>query len=317
MSKALRALGALRQYRRETGSLRKPDIILGNRGSMGDAILLTTLLRELHLRGQRAAILTDYPELYRGLPFGAGCLPASTPVLSLSRWLGIPVHYIQYAKPLPGAHAEYPPKQHILAEMCAHAGLQDEIDLRPYFFLTEEERAGAAKYRGAVIVQSTCLTARFKMWTKDWGAERMQQVVERLSKDRRVVQLGGLSDPLLAGAEDCRGLPFRGAAAILSQTTLFVGLVGFLMHLARAVDTPSVIVYGGREKPWQSGYSCNVNLASDVPCSPCWRYDDCAGNKVCMEMITVDAVVGAVEEALNRPKTALAVDTARLLPCSF
>lgn len=317
MFKILRGLDALRQYRCETGSLRKPDIILGNRGSIGDAILLTTLLRESHRRGKRAVMLTDYPELYRGLPFEAGCLPASTPILSVSRWLGIPVHYIQYAKSLPGGHAEYPPKQHILAEMCAHAGLQGEIDLRPYFFLTEEERAGAAEYQGAVIVQSTCLTARFKMWTKDWGAERMQQVVERLSKDRRVVQLGGLSDPLLAGAQDCRGLPFRSAAAILSQATLFVGLVGFLMHLARAVDTPSVIVYGGREKPWQSGYDCNVNLASDVPCAPCWRYDDCAGNKTCMDMITVEAVVGWVEEVLGRPKTALAVEKAMLLPCSF
>lgn len=297
MLKILRGLDALLHY-----GLRRPDIILGNRGSTGDAILLTTLLRELHRTGKRAAILTDYPELYRGLPFGAACLPADTPVLSASRWLRIPVHHIQYAKPMPEEHAEYPPKQHILAEMCAHAGLDGEIDLRPYFSLTEDEKAAAAGYQGTVVVQSTCLTARYKMWTKDWGADRMQQVVERLSGDRRVVQLGASADPHLVGAEDCRGLPFRKVAAILSQADLFVGLVGFLMHLARAVDTPAVIVYGGREKPWQSGYSCNVNLASDVPCSPCWRYEDCAGGKICMDLITVDAVVAEVESALAKPK---------------
>jgi hypothetical protein len=36
-----------------------------------------------------------------------------------------------------------------------------------------------------------------------------------------------------------------------------------------------------------------------------------------MDMITVEAVVGWVEEVLGRPKTALAVEKAMLLPCSF
>jgi ADP-heptose:LPS heptosyltransferase len=85
------------------------------------------------------------------------------------------------------------------------------------------------------------------------------------------------------------------------------------MHLARAVETRAVIIYGGRELPSQSGYVANLNLASDVPCAPCWRYDDCAGNKVCMDMITPAAVINAVEEVLNSPREELAVDKVELL----
>ena len=155
------------------------------------------------------------------------------------------------------------------------------------------------------------------MWTKEWGAKRFQKVVDHLVKKHRIVQLGAKEDPLLQGAEDCRGLPFRKAAAILSQAKLFIGLVGFLMHLARAVDTRSVIVYGGRERPWQSGYSCNKNIISETPCSPCWRYDDCPGHRVCMDMIQETAVTEAAEATLKTLGEPMPVDKVVLQRCSF
>ena len=53
--------------------------------------------------------------------------------------------------------------------------------------------------------------------------------------------------PPLKGALDLRGKTgLREAAAILSNSLVFIGQVGFLMHLARAVDCRSVIVYGGQ-----------------------------------------------------------------------
>jgi ADP-heptose:LPS heptosyltransferase len=93
---------------------------------------------------------------------------------------------------------------------------------------------------------------------------------------------------------------------------LFLGQVGFPMHLARAVDRPAVIVYGGREMPWQSGYPCNANLSTPLPCAPCWRWNACDNpiERECMRRIGVDEVVAAVRERAARADEPLEVDVA-------
>ena len=56
-----------------------------------------------------------------------------------------------------------------------------------------------------------------------------------------------------------------------------------VMHLARAVDCRSVIIYGGREHPSQSGYSANENLYWSGACAPCWLRNDCNYGRICMQ----------------------------------
>ena len=82
---------------------------------------------------------------------------------------------------------------------------------------------------------------------------------------------------------------------------MFLGLVGFVMHLARAVECPSVIVYGGREPPELTGYACNTNLDSRPPCSPCWYYSHCEFDRRCLTAIAPAAVVNAVTRLLASP----------------
>jgi ADP-heptose:LPS heptosyltransferase len=99
----------------------------------------------------------------------------------------------------------------------------------------------------------------------------------------------------------------------MSQSLTFVGLVGFLMHLARSVDCRSVIVYGGREAPWQSGYSCNENLFTTLSCSPCWLWSKCDHGHRCMKEIEPQRVVTGIQTQVERAGTPLEVDT-DLLP---
>ena len=109
---------------------------------------------------------------------------------------------------------------------------------------------------------------------------------------------------------DLRGqTSLRETAAILASSQLFVGQVGFLMHLARAVDCRSVIVYGGRETPEQSGYPCNVNLYSPVACSPCWRLNSCPFDRICLDMINADDVIAGVEQQVARAGATLETTT--------
>jgi len=98
------------------------------------------------------------------------------------------------------------------------------------------------------------------------------------------------------------------AATILANCRVFVGNVGFLMHLARAVECRSVIVFGGREAPWQSGYSGNINLFSPVSCAPCWLWNKCDHDRICMDVITAEEVIDSVKLQLEMPAENLPVD---------
>lgn len=125
------------------------------------------------------------------------------------------------------------------------------------------------------------------------------------------MQLGNHDDPLLEDVIDLRGkTSLRHCAAILAQSLVFVGIEGFLMHLARAVDCRSVIIYGGRTKPEETGYSCNENLYTSMSCSPCWRTNTCELNRACMDSITSDMVISAIERQISKYGTQLAIDTA-------
>jgi ADP-heptose:LPS heptosyltransferase len=90
---------------------------------------------------------------------------------------------------------------------------------------------------------------------------------------------------------------------------MFVGLESMHMHLARAVECPSVIVYGGRLRPDQIGYACNENLYNPVPCAPCWLESRCEIGRVCLETIAASDVIEAAERLLSRPREGLALES--------
>lgn len=100
----------------------------------------------------------------------------------------------------------------------------------------------------------------------------------------------------------------RQAAAILSASRLFIGLATGLVHLARAVECRSVIVYGGREDPSRSGYSANENLYWSGPCAPCWQRNHCDYDRVCMSEILPEQVIAAARRQFDLYGTPLAVD---------
>jgi Glycosyltransferase family 9 (heptosyltransferase) len=264
-------------------------------------------------------IVSDHPELFAGnqdvahvRSLWARYSPDASTVSICQRFVrlwGGEFIRLEYA-PLAGDDQSRPPARHIIAEMCARVHVTGKVSIRPYLHLTEAEQASAAWAVGRIIIQSSGMEARHPMRNKQWYQDRFQGVVDALRGEVEFIQLGGAADPRLRHAVDFRGqTSIRETAAILSQARLYVGTVGFLMHLARAVDCPSTIIYGGREAPWQSGYSCNLNLYSAVPCAPCWRWNTCEFDRRCMSEISIADVVSAIRQMIQTPRHPLAVDT--------
>lgn len=278
-----------------------PDIALYFNGGLGDEIMRSAVARELKKRGTRKVWqFTAVPDLYAGNP-DLIAVPDDYRLYRLCRMFGVPC-----------IQPNYPanPPRHFIVMMCEAVGIQGEVELRPHVVLTEAERtAGKIVQRPQIVMQTSSLAARHPMRNKLWPHERFQIVADALKDEFDLIQLGATSDPELNGALDLRGkTSVRQAAAILSVSQLFIGLATGLVHLARAVECRSVVIYGGREDPTRSGYSANENLCWDGPCAPCWLRNDCNFDRVCMSDIHPEQVIAAVRRQEARYGTPLPIE---------
>jgi len=97
-------------------------------------------------------------------------------------------------------------------------------------------------------------------------------------------------------------------AAILKRCDLFIGADSGVMHLAAAVGTPLVAIFGPSNHkawgPWPRD-GRHVILRADLPCSPCSYVGYNVGQRescqavTCMKAITAETVLAAAESILQ------------------
>jgi heptosyltransferase-3 len=118
-----------------------------------------------------------------------------------------------------------------------------------------------------------------------------------LRKARRILGLARRPAVDLAGR-----LTLKQLAAVLRRSCLFLGVDSAPMHMAAAMGTPVVALFGpsGEHnwRPWGDGH---VVVAKDLFCRPCGQ-DGCNGSKRsdCLEMLTEAEVIAAVEAQIRR-----------------
>jgi ADP-heptose:LPS heptosyltransferase len=155
---------------------------------------------------------------------------------------------------------------------------------------------------------------RSKEDTKNWPLEAWTTLLPRLADDVNWIHLGDDAEPVFPGVTRfAGGLSMRESLAILAHADLHVGPVSFLMHGANGLNVRSIIVYGGRETPKNSGYENNVNLYTPMECSPCWIHStkgECCPNALeCMRKITFTDVENAIRCVLKRPRIPSSIST--------
>ena len=312
-------------YRRKFGT---PQTVLWHGTGPGDDLLCSAVMHESMRRtGKPAWIFSRNPGLFLHNPDAGVVLPLEQQLMNQFGTRGLPpiIHPV-YGEYIPEDDRDKVADYHIIARMCEIAGISGDIAIRPYMHLSPQEMAAGKLANRQIVIQSSgnltpakpdaftsqrSAGSRFVMRTKQWFPERFQQTADAFMPDWTFVQLGAPEEPPIKGAMDLRGkTTMRESAAILANSALYLGQVGFLMHLARAVECRSVIIYGGREAPHQSGYSSNVNICGTQPCSPCWYWNRCtsAQDMACMHEISAEQVISGVSEALTLAGSPLSVD---------
>ncbi len=151
----------------------------------------------------------------------------------------------------------------------------------------------------------------FKSWTEAKNAE----LIRRLARDGHRVVVTAAPDArekaivgrILAAASvpvtDLSGqLSLRELAALAGRARLFFGVDSAPMHIAAAMGTPVVALFGpSGEKEWGPWRVPHRIVVSEHPCRPCGN-DGCGGGKVseCLTLLAVDRVHAAVNELLAR-----------------
>jgi ADP-heptose:LPS heptosyltransferase len=72
------------------------------------------------------------------------------------------------------------------------------------------------------------------------------------------------------------------------------------MHLAAALGTPTIGIFGSTSPAWTSprGGSARVVGPADVDCSPCFR-KSCPFDRECLTAIAPESIADAVEELVG------------------
>jgi ADP-heptose:LPS heptosyltransferase len=90
--------------------------------------------------------------------------------------------------------------------------------------------------------------------------------------------------------------------ALASKSRLFVGNDSGIAHIAAAVNTPSVVVFGSSNvhhwRPWSA--APNEVVREDLPCAPCPGYT-CGefDEPRCIRLVSPERVISAIQRVLE------------------
>ncbi|MBI3802814.1 MAG: putative lipopolysaccharide heptosyltransferase III [Nitrospirae bacterium] len=307
--KALPAMERLRRERAVLGEIRSAHVDL--------SVNLTT--------GDRGLFLS----LYSGAGHRVGLLPTQRPARLMRMIYNLPFQ-------VPNTHTHMV-ERHL--ESIRALGYEP-LRKRPELFFSKEEEdrllslliaQGWSERRqaeGRFLVQVHPVSRWiFKCWQDDAMAAAIDHLIGERGVD--VVLTGG---PAAIEREKCdrilsltRHRPMslvgktslRELAALSKRADLFFGVDSAPMHIAAAMETPVVTLFGPSVaelwRPWGEGHTTVIKDFSCVPCSQ----DGCGGSKRsrCLEEMTPKEVIGEIDRSLSLLKAARREPSViRLLP---
>lgn len=187
----------------------------------------------------------------------------------------------------------------------------------PVLHLSREEEAAAERLlarlhidpdRGPMVM----LHPGARYWFKTWPPERFAALANRLIEQRHATVLigGGPQEQPIAKAIEVMAHPsivslvgaidLREYAALVKRCALFVGNDNGAMHIAAAVGTPVVGLFGPSD-PVQWAPRCKtVEICyKGLDCRACFHPTCQRGEQNCMRQITVDEVLQAAARVLT------------------
>ena len=196
-------------------------------------------------------------------------------------------------------------------------GIKEETSIPRIIVSTEAEK----KVRRIIAAEN--ITAKngwvsinpFSRWPyKEWGIEKWRQLASFLwQKYSMPTVIIGSGEERERAAKLFQGTPslvynlagltsLSEIAALLKMSRLHIGVDSAAPHIAAAVGTPTVTIYGPSDwRDWAPPGEKNKAVFSDMNCSPCYKKGcDGKGRSLCLENMDVEKVQNVVEELISK-----------------
>jgi heptosyltransferase III len=224
------------------------------------------------------------------------------------RWRG--KWYTHVVQSMPGVYHRIDRDLEALKPMGIQAGSRD-----PQLWLTREEensadhllsQLGIQRSQSMVILQPG---ARYSF--KAWPPDRFAELADRLTSQygcrvliggshqdinlaQRIRQMAKISPVIMAGRTTIKQF-----AVIAKRSALFVGSDSGAMHIAAAVGTPVVALFGpSNPREWGPRGGPVEVLYKELDCRSCFHPTCIRGEENCMRLIAVEEVCAATQRLL-------------------
>jgi heptosyltransferase III len=225
------------------------------------------------------------------------------------RWRGH--YYTQVVQSVPGVRHRIDRDLEALKLLGIQAGSKD-----PQLWLTPEEMNSADQLLDQLGVQRSqpmvILQPGARYWFKAWPPERFAELADQLVSQYGCQVLIGGSNQDIDLAEQIRQMAkcnpivmagrttIKQFAAIAKKSVLFVGSDSGAMHIASAVGTPVVGMFGpSNPREWGPRGGPVEVLYKELDCRSCFHPTCIRGEENCMKLIAVHEVVAAAQRFLR------------------
>ena len=196
----------------------------------------------------------------------------------------------------------------------------DAEDRRLFVQRSEKDKESAQKFfaqhslEGKVVVGLHPGSGVHQAGFKRWPRERFAQLADKLITDigASVIIFGGAEEMELAEEikDGMRSAPLimtgqstlAETAALIEKCTLFISNDSGLLHVACAMDTPSIGIFGPTNPRRTGPYpDLSAVFRKDLACSPCYEGKPVhCGHFECLNLITVDDMIEEVKKRLDK-----------------
>lgn len=211
----------------------------------------------------------------------------------------------------------YDGRKHVVEsdlDLCRLLGIEPQ-DKALRLFIPEEasERVEHLLWQAGVLADDllVCIHPVSRWFFKNWTAHGFAEVMDYLSSeygarvavtsgpaDREVAKARGIMALSKAPTIDLAGrLSLKELAALIKKACLFVGVDSAPIHIASAVGTPVIALFGPSGEhnwgPWGEGH---IVLSTPLPCRPCGQggcHD--TGRSLCLELLDPQKVKTAID----------------------
>lgn len=189
-------------------------------------------------------------------------------------------------------------------------------DKTPKLWLTPAEDGAADKLLSQLGVRPdqpiVVLQPGARYWFKAWPSDRFAELADRLAQKYRCqILIGGSRQEedlarRVCHLSKCQPISLAGQttlkqfAAVVKRASLFIGNDSGVMHIAAAVGTPVVALFGpSNPAEWGPQGRLVYSIYKGMDCRSCFRSTCRRGEDSCMKQISVDEVFNAAQRILD------------------